>query len=47
MTTGSIAPGPGAYGQDKQKVADLSWSMGAKLGDHKKLDVPGPGTYNN
>lgn len=48
---GSISPGPGAYApQDDGKVANLSYSMGSKLGsalvDKNAGKSPGPGGYN-
>ena len=47
MEVDSIAPGPGAYVQEKPKVGNLSYSMAAKLNDNKGLLVPGPGAYNS
>lgn len=41
----TLAPGPGAYDQEKQKKANLQYSMGAKIMDLKSMNVPGPGTY--
>jgi hypothetical protein len=45
MEIGSIAPGPGAYVQEKAKKGNLSYSMAAKLTNSKGLLVPGPGAY--
>lgn len=47
METTSIAPGPGAYVQEKVRYDNLSYSMGSKLEHHKVLNVPGPGTYKS
>lgn len=47
MDVGTIAPGPGAYVQEKPKVGNLSYSMAAKLSDSKGLLVPGPGAYDS
>lgn len=46
LEVGTIAPGPGAYKQEKAKVGNLSYSMAAKLNESKTLLVPGPGAYN-
>ena len=46
MEVGSIAPGPGAYVQEKAKIGNVSYSMGTKLNDQKGLHVPGPGAYD-
>lgn len=45
METNSIAPGPGAYTQEKVIYNNLQYSMGGKLDPSKSLNVPGPGTY--
>lgn len=47
METNSIAPGPGAYVQEKVQYNNLSYSMGGKLSAQKGLVVPGPGTYQS
>jgi hypothetical protein len=46
LETNSFSPGPGAYVQEKAKIGNLSYSMGAKLTDSKGLLVPGPGAYD-
>jgi hypothetical protein len=47
---GSLAPGPGAYNQDKAAIeTSLRYSMGAKLESGafaKSKDQPGAGSYN-
>lgn len=48
---GSVSPGPGAYQpKDDGKVANLSYSMGSKLGsvltNKQAGKTPGPGGYN-
>ena len=47
METNSIAPGPGAYVQEKVQYNNLSYSMGGKLSAQKGLVVPGPETYQS
>lgn len=50
LDTKTIAPGPGAYAQDSQKLKTASPKFGfgtsmRSSGDKHKLFVPGPGNY--
>jgi len=46
MDFANNVPGPGQYNQDKLKSDNLQYSMGAKLNDLGKMEVPGPGAYD-
>lgn len=46
---GTYGPGPGGYAADKQKKANLAYSMGKKLEDLEFKTAnfaPGPGRYD-
>ena len=46
MDMATLAPGPGAYNQEKEKMGNLQYSMGSKLKDLGRMNVPGPGAYD-